>query len=209
MSMPLGGRGDDDYDKDVWWEEQDMPYLSRDRRRAEGGEGNLDDGVDDEHVDGRVRGPCLADTGNGQRRRLRRDGDNDDNVEEGGLHPTTPQTTVTPELVEWLRSAGRDWQWAEEKRATLTMTATTNTSTGVSGVRIGWLPGMDDGGDRGATVTIMMMLRRVDRIPPDGPLCIKGKILIGRIPGMGDGGDRGVTVTIMMTSRRADRIPPH
>jgi len=100
------------------------------------------------------------------RRRLRRDGDNDDNVEEGGSHPTTPQTTVTPELVEWLRSAGRDWQWAEEKRATLTTAATTNTSTGVSGVRIGWLPGMGDGGDRGATVTIMTTSRRADCIPP-------------------------------------------
>ena len=55
-STPLGGCGDDDYDDDVRWEEQDMPYLSRDRRRAEGGEGDVDDGVDDEHVDGRVWG---------------------------------------------------------------------------------------------------------------------------------------------------------
>jgi len=64
-STPLGGRGDDDYDDNVRWEEQDMSYLSRDRRRAEGGEGDVDDGVDDEHVDGRVRGPSLADTRNG------------------------------------------------------------------------------------------------------------------------------------------------
>jgi len=103
----LGGRGDDDYDDDVRWEEQDMPYLSHDRRRAEaeGGEGDVDDGVD-EHVDGRVRGPHRADTGNGRRRRLRRDGDNDDDVEECGSHPTTPQTTATRELVERLHSVG-------------------------------------------------------------------------------------------------------
>ena len=91
-----------------------MPYLSRDRRRAEGGEGDVDDGVDDEHIDGRVRGQRLVDTGNGRRRRLRHDGDNDDDVEEGGSHPTTPQTTATHKLAERLRSAGRDWQRAEE-----------------------------------------------------------------------------------------------
>ena len=79
--------------------------LCRDRRRAEGGEGDVDDGVDDEHVDGRVRGPRLADTGNGQRRRLRRDGDNDDDVEEGGSHPT-PLTTATCELAARLHSVG-------------------------------------------------------------------------------------------------------
>jgi hypothetical protein len=110
----LGGRGDNDYENDVRWEEQDMPYLSRDRQRAEGGEGDVDDGIDDEHIDGRVRGPRLADTGNGRRRRLRRDGDNNDDVEEGGSHPTTPQTTATRELAERLRSTGHDWQWAEE-----------------------------------------------------------------------------------------------
>jgi len=114
----LGGHGDDDYDDDVRWEEQDMPYLSRDRRRAEGREGDVDDGVDEEHIDGRVRGPCLADTGNGQRRRLRRVGDNDDDVEEGGSHPTTPQMTATRELAERLRSAGRDWQRAERRQLT-------------------------------------------------------------------------------------------
>ena len=91
-----------------------MPYLSRDRRRAEGGEGDVDDGIDDEHVDGRVWGLRLAETGNGRWRRLRRDGNNDDDVEEGGLHPTTPQTTATRELAERLHSAGHDWQWAEE-----------------------------------------------------------------------------------------------
>ena len=47
-------------------------------------------------------------------RRLRRDGNNDNDVEEGGSHPTTPQTTVMRELAERLRSAGRDCQRAEE-----------------------------------------------------------------------------------------------
>ena len=60
-----------------------------------GGEGHVDDGGDDEHVDGRVRGPRLADTGNGRRWRSRRDSDNDDDVEEGGSHPPTPRTTAT------------------------------------------------------------------------------------------------------------------
>ncbi len=45
---------------------------------------------------------------------MRRDGNNDDDVEEGGSHPTTPQTTATRELAERLRSTGHDWQWAEE-----------------------------------------------------------------------------------------------
>ena len=111
--MLLGGRGDDDYDNDVRWEEQDMLYLSRDRRRAEGGEGDVDNGVDDEYVDGRVRGPRLVDTGNGRWQRLLHDGDNND-VKEGGSHPTTPQTMVTCELAERLHSADRDWQRAEE-----------------------------------------------------------------------------------------------
>ena len=50
----LGGHGDDDYDDDVRWEEQDMPYLPRDRRRAEGGEGEVNKGVDDKLVVERV-----------------------------------------------------------------------------------------------------------------------------------------------------------
>jgi len=114
-ATPLGGRGDDD-DDDVRWEEQDMPYLSRYRRwaEAEGGQGDVDDGVDDEHVDGRVRGPRLADTGNRRRRRLRHDGNNNDDVEEGGSHPTTPQTTAMHELAEVMCFAVHDWQRAEE-----------------------------------------------------------------------------------------------
>jgi len=98
----------------VRWEEQDMPYLSRDWRRAEGGEGDVDNGVDDEHVDRRVQGPCLADTGNGQWRRFRHDGDNNDDVKDGGSHPTNLQTTAMRKLAERLHSAGRDWQRAEE-----------------------------------------------------------------------------------------------
>ena len=68
----------------------------------------------DEHVNGRVWGLLLGDTGNGRRQRLRRDGDNDNDVEEGGSHPTTPQMMVTRELAERLRSVRRDWQQAEE-----------------------------------------------------------------------------------------------
>ena len=112
--MPLQGRGDDDYADDARWEEQDMPYLSRVCQRAEGGEGNVDDGVDDDHVDGHVRGPHLADTGNGLRRRLRHDGDNNDDVKEGGLHPTCLQMTATCKLAERLHSAGCDRRQAEE-----------------------------------------------------------------------------------------------
>ena len=104
-------REDDDDDND---ENKDADNLSRDRRRAEGGEGDVNNGVDDEHGDGCVQGPRLADTGNGRWRKLQRDGDNDDAVEEGGSHPTTPQTMATRELAERLRSAGRDWQRAEE-----------------------------------------------------------------------------------------------
>jgi len=53
----------------------------------------------------RLRGLCQADTGDGRRWRSRRDGDNDDDIEEGGLHPT-PLTMVTLELMARLRSAG-------------------------------------------------------------------------------------------------------
>ena len=111
MVPPPARREDDDHDNN---ENKYNDDLSRDRRRAEGGEGNVDDGIDDEHVDGRVRGPRLANTGNGQWWRLRRDGDNNDDVEEGGSYPTTPQTMATRELAERLHSAGRDWQREEE-----------------------------------------------------------------------------------------------
>ena len=108
---PPARREDDDNDND---KNKDDDDLSCNRRWAEGGEGNVDDGVDDEHINRRVRGPRLADTGNGQRRRLRCDGNNNNDVVEGGSHPTTPQMTATCELVERLRSAGCDWQRAEE-----------------------------------------------------------------------------------------------
>ena len=114
MNGGRGGRGDDgapparwEDDDDDNDENKDNDDLSRNRRRAEGGEGDVNDGIDDEHVDGHVRGPRLADTGNGRRRRLRRDGDNDNGVEEGGSHPTTPQTTATRELAERLHSRPR------------------------------------------------------------------------------------------------------
>ena len=107
---PPARREDDDDDNDG---NKDNDDLSRDRRQAEGGEGDIDDGVDDEHIDGCVQGPRLADTGNGQRQGLRHDGNNNNDVKEGGLHPTTPQTTVTHELAERLCSAGHDWQRAE------------------------------------------------------------------------------------------------
>ena len=52
------------------------------------------------------------------------------------------------------------------ERATSITAAATNTLTGVSGVRIGRIPGMGDGGDCGATVTTMTTSRRGDCIPP-------------------------------------------
>ena len=51
-----------------------------------------------------MRGGCRADTEDGRRWRLQRDSDNDDDVEEGGSHPTA-LTTVTRELAARLRSA--------------------------------------------------------------------------------------------------------
>ena len=82
-----------------------MPYLSRDRRRTEGGEGDVDDGVDDEHVDRRVRGSHRVDTADGRRWRSRRNSENDDDVEEGGSHPT-PLTTATCKLAARLNFVG-------------------------------------------------------------------------------------------------------
>ena len=43
-----------------------------DRQRAEEGEGNINDGNNNKHVDGRVRGLHRADTGDGQWWRSRR-----------------------------------------------------------------------------------------------------------------------------------------
>ena len=78
------------------------------RWQAEAGEGNIDDGGDNKHINGRFRGLHQADTRGGQHQRLQHNGDNNDNndnVEEGGSHPTL-WTTVTHELAVWLRSAG-------------------------------------------------------------------------------------------------------
>ena len=75
MNGSRGGRGDDgapparrEDDDDNNNGNKDDNDLSRDQRWAEGGEGNFNNGVDNEQVDGRVRGLHLADTGNGQRR---------------------------------------------------------------------------------------------------------------------------------------------
>jgi len=45
----------------------DADALSRDRRRAEGEEDDVDEGGDVKNDDGRVRGPRRADTGDGRR----------------------------------------------------------------------------------------------------------------------------------------------
>ena len=82
-----------------------LSSASRDRQRAEEGEGDVNDNSDNEHVNGHVRGPRQADTGDGRWWRSRGDSDNDDNVEEGRSHPT-PLTTSTRKLATSLRSAG-------------------------------------------------------------------------------------------------------
>ncbi len=92
-----------------------MPFLSCNQQQAEGGEGDVDDSNDDEHVGGCVRGPCLGDTGNGRSwRRSQRGGDNDDDVKEGGSLPTTPRKMAMHKLAERLHSAGCDRRQAEE-----------------------------------------------------------------------------------------------
>ena len=50
----------------------------------------------------------------------------------------------------------------------LMMAAMTNTSTGVSGVCVGPILGMGDGGDRGAMARTTTMKRRANHIPPRG-----------------------------------------
>ena len=52
------------------------------------------------------------------------------------------------------------------ERATPTTAATINTLTGVSGVCVEQIPVKGDGENCRATVTMMMMSRRVDHIPP-------------------------------------------
>jgi hypothetical protein len=140
--------------------------TGRNQRQAEEEEGNVDDDGDNGHVHGHVRGPRQADTGNGRWWRLQRNGDNANNVEEGDRTP--------PPHGQWQRmswrigcvppaaTSGRQ----RRERATSTMTVTTDTSTGVSGVRVGRILGMGDGGDRGTTVTMRTTSRRADIIPP-------------------------------------------
>ena len=82
-----GGGGDDNDDTSV--EDQDMPYanadtLYRDWRWAEGGEDDVDDGGNNEHINERVRGLCWEDTGDRQWRNTQCDGCNNDEDEEGG-----------------------------------------------------------------------------------------------------------------------------
>ena len=59
-SHPPSGSGDNN--GDARGGEQDMPYANVDamicdRQQEEGGEGNIDDGSGDKHVNGRVRSP--------------------------------------------------------------------------------------------------------------------------------------------------------
>ena len=69
-----GGGGD--ANDNVRGRDQDMLYsnadaLSHDRRQAEGGKSNVDNGSNKEHVNGRVWGPRWAYTRDGQRQSLR------------------------------------------------------------------------------------------------------------------------------------------
>jgi len=87
--QPSGGG--DDNDNDLRWEEQDMLYadadmLSRDRRRAEGEEDNVDNGGDNKHVNRCVRGLRRADSGDEGWRRLWWDDNINNDEEESGSH---------------------------------------------------------------------------------------------------------------------------
>jgi len=157
MVPPPARREDDDDDND---KNKDDDDLSRDRRRAEGGEGNVNDGVDDEHV--RIW-------------QIPRMGDGGDCGVTATMTMTLRRADCTPPPRRQRRCAS--WQRGcvppavngsgqRRERATSAMVATTNTLMGVSGVRIGRIPGMGDGGDCGATVTTMTTSRRADRIAP-------------------------------------------
>ncbi len=54
------------------------------------------------------------------------------------------------------------------ERATSTTTPTTITSTGVSGIHVGWIMGMGNIGVHGAMATTTTRTRREERIPPCG-----------------------------------------
>ncbi len=75
------------------------------RRQTEEEEGNVDNGGNNKHIDGQVRGLHRVDTGDRQRRRLQRNGNNNDNNEEGGSHPT-PGTMAMRVLAVRLHYAG-------------------------------------------------------------------------------------------------------
>ena len=82
------------------------------RLQTEVGEGDVDNGGDDEQVDGHVWGPSSADTRDRRRWRLQRRSGNDNNNNnnnnnnnKGGSHPT-PGTMATRKLAARLRSAG-------------------------------------------------------------------------------------------------------
>ena len=147
-----GGGGDNN--DDASGGEQNMPYtnadaLSCDRRRAEGGEGNVDDGGDNEHVDVRVQGlhqVC-----------------NNDEDEEGRLYPTLRMMAMRKLVVRLHSPSGGQ----RRERAMSTMAMVTKTSTGVSGVHIRWIPGIGDGRDCSAMAT-MTMTTIADHIPPKG-----------------------------------------
>ena len=158
-----------DKDNDARGDEQDMPYanadmLSHNWRRAEGGEGDVDDGSNNKHIDWCVQGLRWVDNGEGQRQSSGYDGCNDDEDKEGGLHPT-PWTTATHELAARLHSAsGRH----RRKRERLMTGAMRNMSTSVSGVHVGRIPGISKGRDQRATATTTTTTRRMDCSPPRG-----------------------------------------
>ena len=82
--------------------------ASCNRRQAEEGEGNIDDGGDNKHINRHFRGPHQVDTRDGRQQSLQRNGNNNnnnDNVDEGGSHPV-PRTMVTQELAARLHFAG-------------------------------------------------------------------------------------------------------
>ena len=99
--------------------------------QAEGGEGNVNDGSNNQLVNGHIWGPCQADTGDGQRRSSRRNGCNNNKDKEGGLH-STPWTTATRELAPRLHSAGSRQR---RERAMLTTVATKHVGGQVQGPR--------------------------------------------------------------------------
>jgi len=120
--------------------------------------------------------------------------------------------------------AGHAIRWrgrAIPLRGKRVMSTTTNTSTGMSGVRVGQIPGTGDGRDRSAvttTTTTMITRRRADRIPGKratlmiaatlNTLTGVSMVSTGWITGMGNGGDRGTTATTTTTTRAEGGLHP-